>query len=762
MIRGDLNRLSFPRKLILLGAMFSLALGFRLWEVTTDPPQADELHWVERSRKVIAKYEEGRLDSLTTHLGHPGVVPGLLMAGAQRTAKWWNEHQSTPGHRLIDDLSASRLMNALVSSLVVIVLVLGSAHFVGFPTAAFAGFLLALDPRHIAVSRMAHLDTILAVLVVITVCSYLSGWLSHRLMLRLVAGISWGLAISIKPTAGMLLVGLFLVKVSAKLFQVLSRSDPSKARSVIEWSDLGVFFLGHVVFALLYTRLWVHESDYKVRLAVESGLADTVYALGMFVQSQPLVIACFAAFFCFCLFQLVGRSEQRLLLREGKSHYHLLMGIITTAIAFTVLATVPQVLENIIRFWTWAAGLSGETHRAYGVQVQPVHAGYLTIIGAELPTIAIVGLALAVCSVWFPLEGRSRIFLFSLIVISCCWVFLLNISGKQTIRYVLPIIPFLYLLAAAGFRDVLATFFRRSRKLGWLGGVLLVGLQTMSTASWHPNYLVFFNAISGGLPAAVARKHPLAPIGHGEAIRYLMEQGADRARWIAVVGDLQIVDIAYRRMSRGSPRILNFESPWGVEQTDFVMVFQSFFERIPDSLNVQLVGQEPVFRYLVSGVSLLDMYFLPIESYVEPHKFRLATSPHWTGKVEPVLLESEASGSDALVARPGRDKAGHLLFGKVIRFNPGNYVATFSLRRIEDRSSPPPPVADTTPVVDLEVGRNCRRTLQASELVSGETFSLRCNFANERSVQARVYWYGNVGVLLSGLTVVTETSEKSQ
>lgn len=63
------------------------------------------------------------------------------------------------------------------------------------------------------------------------------------------------------------------------------------------------------------------------------------------------------------------------------------------------------------------------------------------------------------------------------------------------IRYLLPVYPFLYVLAGAFVAKVVLP---RARRFGAVLVVAIVAIQTAESAAVYPNHLAFFNTLAGG------------------------------------------------------------------------------------------------------------------------------------------------------------------------------------------------------------------------------------------------------------------------
>ena len=111
----------FKKLFIVLFAIYLAALTVRLYDLNSDDYQADEYHWIDRSRGIIERFTEGDYLNLTSHLDHPGIPPAVLMAIAEVFAQKYNNFYGYQRGDLeyVDSLRAARTIIAIVSSLVV-------------------------------------------------------------------------------------------------------------------------------------------------------------------------------------------------------------------------------------------------------------------------------------------------------------------------------------------------------------------------------------------------------------------------------------------------------------------------------------------------------------------------------------------------------------------------------------------------------------------------------------------------------------------
>ncbi|MCB0359452.1 MAG: phospholipid carrier-dependent glycosyltransferase, partial [Bdellovibrionales bacterium] len=188
------ERPSIPTILLLALFCYIVALVPRLYDVESRIMQADEEHWIERSADVIRNIEAHKWSVVTSHLSQPGLPPALAMALGQAVADVYNSKRDRewgdPGY--IDRLRASRSANAILSSAVAPVVYVGALSVIGQGPALLAALLLALDPHHISISRLAHVDGGLTLLATLALFLYLAAERRRSFRIKMLAAVVWG------------------------------------------------------------------------------------------------------------------------------------------------------------------------------------------------------------------------------------------------------------------------------------------------------------------------------------------------------------------------------------------------------------------------------------------------------------------------------------------------------------------------------------------------------------------------------------------
>ncbi|MCB0321929.1 MAG: glycosyltransferase family 39 protein [Bdellovibrionales bacterium] len=722
-----------------------LALLFRLPALRDDGPQADEIHWKSRSAQTLALLKQGDFASFTKHLTHPGVPPAIVMGVGQFLANRYNRANDLelgdPG--FADRLVGARAANAFVSAFAAPAVFLLFLVPLGTTPALLAGLLLALDPHHIGLSRQAHLDSILTLCVLLTVGTYVHAVRLRRLSLKLLAGFFWGLAILTKPTALAVLPALAAYKLVRVL--LVSKDTDKGERTIVSLSDVFAALVGQATFVLLYNRMWYHDSDYRIRLGIKSKLADGVYAVGSFLQATPLVPLALLAGLGIATYALR---------RKGKALAVLLPVSALLASIVLALTLVPQVLENIIRFWLWVVGLSREKHVGYGITWPAPEGGYLELYLNELPLLCLAGVVLATIFCLWDLRSirglrtRERMALVVYLpVFVVLWTFPLSISDKQTIRYVMPAVPMVYLLSGFGFVRLLKSLLQRvSEQRGLVTApprafvayaACLVGFQGYLDAKWAPDFNLFYNQLSDGLQGAVERGTGLSLAGTADVVNFLAAKepfAKGQPLLVMTAGDPQVLQYQARRVGLPTSKV-RFIGVQPLHSADYLVSFPQFRKHMLAEESLELTKQQPVFSYEREGASLVTVHQIPVPRYNGDFHVKARRTRRQVGR-------SDAFVEDAVSVLPGRDARGYMLFALNPPLPPDAYRAKFQLQLPSTAS-----LGGLQPeryAVRLDFGR-CERVVTLGEL-SGEpaSFDVSCDFQDNVRPQLRIYWFGNV------------------
>lgn len=269
----------------------------------------DEPLWLARSANFYQALADGNLDA-TYQFVHPGVT--VMWAGtigylweyrdypsdAGEQVEWRGSSFSRlvqeHGHSPLDLLVTLRLVLTFISAIVLAVAFLCAVRLLG-RWVAFAGFLLiALDPFHIGLTRLLHLDGLSTNLLFLSVISFLNHLEGRQRRDLVISGVAAGLA-WLTRSANFVLGPFFGLLVLIELAQVW-RNDGSRiatelrgwVHSLALWTAVG---LG--VFVALWPAMWTSPMrTLDLMVAGSIDLASEaherqVYFAGEVIETDP-------------------------------------------------------------------------------------------------------------------------------------------------------------------------------------------------------------------------------------------------------------------------------------------------------------------------------------------------------------------------------------------------------------------------------------------------------------------------------------------
>ena len=217
----------------------------------------------------------------TYQLEHPGVTitwtgtlgflwkfPGYvkLVDGQLKKENKFRDFLTSKGHTALDLLVAGRTFTALGVILVLLLAFTLMVRLAGWGLALMASLLIALDPFFIALSRLLHLDGLVAALMLLSLLAFLSyldrGRRRRDLLLSgVAAGLSWltkSPAFFLIPFMGLLvLIELFISWKRVGVVDLRNRATWLRSIWAAVSSWLVWLIIGVIVFILLWPAMWV-------------------------------------------------------------------------------------------------------------------------------------------------------------------------------------------------------------------------------------------------------------------------------------------------------------------------------------------------------------------------------------------------------------------------------------------------------------------------------------------------------------------------
>ncbi|HZO25610.1 MAG TPA: glycosyltransferase family 39 protein [Chloroflexota bacterium] len=290
---GRVVRIAAPAVVAVL--VFALSLGIRLAGLDLYST-TDEGYWMQRTVRFGAALARGDLAS-TYRAGHPGVSvmwTGLLGIGPERLAVYLPERfvqhdalERSPGY--LEAFSAARRAIAVLTSALVALAVLLAWRLLGTGPALAGGAFLVLDPYVVGMTRLLHVDALLAPLMTVSALAGLIYWTrSPHWGYLLLSAVTGGLALLTKAPSGFLPIFFGLVCITA-----LVRDAPrtgARRSALRHLIPLLVWGPGAAaVYGLLFPALWTDPLGRIVSLARFVVLVGLQPHDGNFFLGQPVV-----------------------------------------------------------------------------------------------------------------------------------------------------------------------------------------------------------------------------------------------------------------------------------------------------------------------------------------------------------------------------------------------------------------------------------------------------------------------------------------
>jgi hypothetical protein len=328
-------------------------------------------------------------------------------------------------------------------------------------------------------------------------------------------------------------------------------------------------------------------------------------------------------------------------------------------------------LDTITRVYDGLTSeVAGHSQFFLGRHVQEPGVGfYPVVLAARLSPVLLLGAVLGFVVLAAPrlrrrLPQRSEWLIILLMVLTI----LVGISlfGAKQDRYIVPLMPGLALLAAAGLWAVATLWWeRRAASEGETGhpalqsskllGAIVFGVIVLQLAVFLPSapyYLTYFSPLVGG--AAAAQK--LLMVGNGElldrAAQWLNEH-ADASSVVGMSGYGPSFDPYFRGYVAHDARISPTD-PWPLRGANYVLLYSSQIQRhVPAGLADYFLPQKPLYTVRANGVDYARIYRGPAVLPADIETLANRTELDFGGKAtllgyELITPEVEAGGQAEL------------------------------------------------------------------------------------------------------------------
>ena len=253
----------------------------------------DEINWFDRSGNFWLALKQGNYAE-TYQKEHPGVT--LMWIGAAAYQQSYRDYQiENPEYAdrltlnyFVDGVSKqnplailveSRKILALVNTLILLLAYWYARRMIGIGPALLGFALIAFDPFHLALTRVMHLDGLLADFFLLSLLAYISYTQERKLPTLIVSGVSAGLAWLTKspgfilvPTLGVIALLQAWQKLRQEKQVPLVRLIWQEAWPLIVWGLTGV-----VVFVAAWPAMWVEPLNVLSKMF---GMAETYASSG--------------------------------------------------------------------------------------------------------------------------------------------------------------------------------------------------------------------------------------------------------------------------------------------------------------------------------------------------------------------------------------------------------------------------------------------------------------------------------------------------
>ena len=542
-----------------MGALgvFVIALVPRVWQLDAFAT-ADEAKWVYRSAQFLLALWQGDLLGTavnltpavtTTWIGAMGLSAFYAMDKAGNSATFTEWLASLPEFRAeLDVLVAVRWPMVLLGSGAVVGLYGLARRLVDARAALLFGVLLALDPQLIALSRVLGHDAPAGLATGMALLAYLVAWRQGTrqkwLAWLAISGVLGGLAMLSKAPTFFLVPFLGIAGFALAPTLDDEGADQTSARRHDRWPRVRCRLRDGLMGCLLWC-----------------GIAGVVFiALWPAAWQQPVAMP---------------------------------YAVVRNAF-LSATRTNPLAVEE------------GELVPQWGLFYYPIHALFklspVTLLGlvmwCTVTGVAVFRRVRSSCfGHWLRYEGVLCAF-------AVLFMLFMTLGGKRSHRYLLPIWPALYLLAALGLFHlgrILVTM-RYARTVRWLVVGLLAVLLLLPVGVTAPYYLSYHNPLVGG---AWVAPHVIK-IGWGEGLDVV-------GRWLQTQPDSYALRVGCTYPSALAPFFRGRISEVTAGQLDYVVLYiKQVQEGAPSLMWLRYYeAQAPLYRVQLAGIPYAAVYAGP-------------------------------------------------------------------------------------------------------------------------------------------------------
>lgn len=333
------------------------------------------------------------------------------------------------------------------------------------------------------------------------------------------------------------------------------------------------------IFLSLSSYLFVKKNAFSILLAASF--------LSLAFLTKPTAILLLVVFLVYCVSNKLAYSPLK---------YLITLLVFTLLTHLLWLGTTGVIGWEILEYLLRQSQLAQKPFTTFFVgeiTTNPPFYYYIYQLVVRLPLLALVGLVGFVLHKKLKLPSKKIVL--SILLFIFLYLLAMSLSTKKLgIRYVFPVIPWLYLFASLPLATI-ATKLNKKVKLLYF---LLIGVYELSMAiHYFPNYSLYYNQLIGG--PANAQKYDLPGLCMGARDSVFFLEKNYSARSVAYMGCAKTVIPYYSGVS--------ITTNW--EKERFVIIEESFRILSPDEPAVlYFSNQEPVHINSWRGIVLARVY----------------------------------------------------------------------------------------------------------------------------------------------------------
>ncbi len=546
-------------------AAWSTAAIVLLLGVVALPPRAlglvdflttDEVYnWISRVERFSGAIAS-RQWSATVLVGHPGVTLCWLASLGLAAERYAVAHGWAGVASQAEYLRWLRLPMATLEALAIPGAYLLLRRLIAPATALIAALLWALSPFLVAHARLLHLDALLTTFVTFSLLCMLIACRDARPLRWIVAsGCCAGLALLTKGPALILLPFIGLLMIADCRLQI---ADWRRPRSTTLQLRSGQVY--QLRSAILRYMLWLAVAALTFTLVWPAMWTDPAHALRAF-------------------FGLIVQNGGR---PNGDGQFFLGRTVGDPGPLFYIVSDLFRMTPVML--------------------------------------IGLLAVALNVQSSMFNVQfGRwsdEQRALIALAAFALFWTLVMTLGPKKFDRYTLPTWPALLVLSAAGWNWLLGDALEWLRlRLRWRASAgpaglrgallaLLLALELIPLARYHPYYLSYYNPLLGGGPAA----QQALLIGWGEG----MDQVGAYLSTRPDIGAGQVLSALPRTLRPFVPVPVEDVAELGKTTANYVVVYRESIQRGASPAIYAAIRQTlPLHRITIHGIDYAEIYQLP-------------------------------------------------------------------------------------------------------------------------------------------------------